>query len=130
MLYKVKIVKYRFSHYVLGTLLVTSCAIPKIDELRSMPSNEQFTVNASMECLYNKGVEHVSSYIGMNEPKFTWYTDSSHRYSWFRQPLTLIEMKAKGDNEIVVERFQTSSAESFGQGNDLVEYLKLNPCGN
>ena len=109
-------------------LLMSACAIPQIQELRSTPPNERFTVDAPLGCLYDKGVEHVSSYIGMSEPKFTWYLDPDHQYAWFRQPLTLVELKAKLNNVTEVRRSQTPSAQSFGQGDELIKFLKSNPC--
>jgi hypothetical protein len=107
---------------------LTACAIPKIQELRSTPPNERFAVQAPLGCLYDKGVEHVSSYIGMTEPKFTWYFDPSRHYAWFRQPLTLVELEAKSSHVTEVRRAQTPSAQSFGQGDELVKFLKANPC--
>jgi hypothetical protein len=79
-------VKPRYLACVLLPALLSGCAIPQIDELRSMPPNAQFVVPVPLICLYNSGVEHVSSYIGMTEPRFTWYLDATQRYAWFRQP--------------------------------------------
>lgn len=116
-----------FLFFFISTL-ISACAVPRIQELRSIPPNEQFIIQAPIECLYDKGVEHVSSYIGMTEPKFTWYFDQNHKYAWFRQPLTLVELEAKTDNVTEVRRSQTSSAHSFGQGDQLIEFLKSDPC--
>jgi len=110
------------------SFIFTGCSIPSIKKLRSSSPNEKFTVAASIECLYAEGIEHVSSYIGLSEPKFEWYLDRSRSYAWFRQPLTLIELHAIKAKETVVTRKQTASAETFGQGNDLIEYLHSNPC--
>ena len=125
---KEMIVKSRILFYTVLLLLVSACATPQIQELRSTPSNEQFTVHAPLECLYGKGVEHVSSYIGMIEPKFTWYLAPNRQYAWFRQPLTLIELETKPNNFTEVRRSQTPSAQFSGQGDDLIEFLKSNPC--
>ena len=120
--------KSRIFLFLFISILISACAVPRIQELRSIPPNEKFIIQAPIGCLYYKGVEHVSSYIGMTEPKFTWYFDQNHKYAWFRQPLTLVELKAKTDNVTEVRRSQTSSAHSFGQGNQLIEFLKSNPC--
>lgn len=120
--------KSRILIFLVFSLLMSTCAIPQIQELRSTPPNDQFTVHAPLGCLYDKGVEHVSSYIGISEPKFTWYLDPDHQYAWFRQPLTLVELKGKPDNVTEVRRFQTPSAQSFGQGDELIRFLKSNPC--
>lgn len=121
--------KSRILFYLLP-LLASACAIPQIQELRSTPPNERFTVQAPLQCLYDKGVEHVSSYIGMSEPEFTWYLDPNREYAWFRQPLTLIELKVKPNNTTEVSRSQTPSAQSFGQGEELIKFLKSNPCSD
>ena len=110
------------------SVFMSSCAVPQIQDLRSIPPNKRFVVHAPLGCLYNQGVEHVSSYLGMNEPKFSWYLALDHQYAWFRQPLTLIELKAKSDRVTEVRRSQTPSAQGFGQGDDLIEFLKSNPC--
>lgn len=115
--------------FCLLPLLMSACAIPQIQDLRSTPPNERFTVQAPLQCLYDKGVGHVSSYIGMTEPRFTWYLDSDRQYAWFRQPLTLIELKTTPNNITEVSRSQTPSAQSFGQGDELIKFLKSNPCG-
>jgi hypothetical protein len=93
-----------------------------------MPPNAQFVVPAPLICLYNSGVEHVSSYIGMTEPRFTWYLDATQQYAWFRQPLTLIELEAKSTTGTEIRRLQTASASALGQGNTLLQYLRANPC--
>jgi hypothetical protein len=121
-------VKLAATVFLVLAALIVGCAIPQIEELRSVPVNAQFIVNAPVDCLYDKGVGHVSSYIGMSEPKFTWYTDASRKYAWFRQPLTLIEIRAVNEGSTDVRRSQTPSAASFGQGNELLAYLKSNPC--
>ena len=108
--------------------IVSGCSIPQVQDLRAMPPNERFIIQAPLACLYDRGVEHVSSYIGMNEPRFTWYTDSKNQYAWFRQPLTLVELEKKSNLTTEVRRSQTSSASSFGQANELIEFLKANPC--
>lgn len=107
---------------------VIGCATPQIGELKAISPNEEFIVYASLDCLYDKGVEHVSSYIGMSEPRFTWYVNSSYSYGWFRQPLTLVELRAKSENSTQIRRSQTVSASAFGQGDDLIKFLKDNPC--
>lgn len=117
--------------YVLAFVLlvaVTGCATPQINELKAIPPNEEFIVYAPLDCLYDKSVEHVSSYIGMSEPRFTWYVNSSYSYGWFRQPLTLVELQAKSEYATQVRRSQTVSASVLGQGNDLIKFLKANPC--
>lgn len=122
------IVKSHILFSLIFPLMMSACAIPQIQELRSTPPNERFTVLAPLECLQGKGVEHVSSYIGLSEPRFTWNLDSNRQYAWFRQPLTLVELKAKPNNVTEVSRSQTPSAKNFGQGDELIKFLKSNPC--
>jgi hypothetical protein len=112
----------------LVSALLSACAVPQTSELRSQPANAQLQVNASIECLYNKGVERVSSYSGMSEPRFTWYMDATRTSAWFRQPLTLVELRSLSPGITEVRRSQTSSASAFGQGNDLLAFLQSNPC--
>lgn len=107
--------------------LMSGCATPQYSELRAGTPNEDFLVSAMLTCLYEKSVEHVSSYIGINEPKFSWFRAADGEYAWFRQPLTLIELKSKSIATEVV-RYQTLSAEALGQGNELIKFLKSNPC--
>ena len=96
--------------YVLSFVLIvamTGCATPQVSELRAIYPNEEFTVPAPLDCLYDKGVEHVSTYIGMSELRFTWYVNSNYSYGWFRQPLTLVELQAKSESVTEVRRSQT-----------------------
>jgi hypothetical protein len=109
--------------------IVGSCVtVPQLDELRSQPPNSAFIVNANLDCLYEKSVEHVSSYLGTSEPRFTWYIDASRRTAWFRQPLTLVEYAAASATTTQVRRYQTTSAAAFGQGNALLSFAQGNPC--
>ncbi len=114
--------------FILLTAALIGCTTPQIDEPRSLPSNAQFQINASIGCLYSMGVEHVSSYVGVSEPRFSWYIDSDRKYAWFRQPLTLVELRSLAPDLTEVRRSQTSSAIAFGQGNTLIAYLQSNPC--
>jgi len=107
---------------------LAACSVPKIQELRAIPPNEKFIIQAPLNCLYNMGVEHVSTYIGMTEPPFTWHLDPNQQHAWFRQPLTLVSLKAKSENTTEVSRSQTSAAANFSQGSQLIEYLRANPC--
>lgn len=115
---------------VVVVTFLAGCAGPQIDDLRSQSPNAQFQVNAPIECLYDKGVEHASSYLGMSEPKFSWYIDSNRKYAWFRQPLTLVELRSIGPSSTEVRRSQTSSADALGQGGDLLAYLSSGQCSS
>lgn len=66
--------------------------------------------------------------MGYSEPKFKWFIDQDKSYAWFLQPLTLIELYKKGLNITEVKRKQTYAASTFGQGDDLLTFLKSNPC--
>lgn len=113
---------------LVACISLSGCSIPQIEDLRTLPHNSKFQVTGSLDCVYGKGVEQVSSYIGMSEPKFTWFISEGKQYAWFRQPLTIVELRTVGVNVTEVQRKQTPSAEIFGQGNDLLIYFKTNPC--
>jgi len=114
--------------YISVAAMLSGCSIPQIDDLRSLSPNTKFQVTGTTFCIYTKSVEHVSSYIGMSEPKFTWFISDDKRHAWFRQPLTLVELKSSSDQTTEVLRKQTSSAQAFGQGDDLLAFIKNNPC--
>lgn len=107
---------------------MAGCAAPQISELRAIPPTDQIVITATLPCLYEKGVERVSSYLGMSEPKFQSYANGSGTEAWFRQPLTLVELRATAPNETTIFRRQTTSAAAFGQADDLMAYLSKNPC--
>lgn len=113
---------------VVVQLLFAGCATPQIGDLRTMPPNANFVVRADVGCLYQAGVEHASSYLGQTEPKFVWHKDASGQAAWFRQPLTLIDLRAVAVGATDVRRHQTSSAAALGQGDDLLAFLRANPC--
>lgn len=114
----------------LTCVVLTACSTPQIHELRSQAANTEFQVRAPIACLYDKGVEYASSYIGMSEPKFTWHIDANQKSAWFRQPLTLIELRTLGPELTEVRRSQTASAGALGQGSNLLAHFKSNPCLN
>jgi hypothetical protein len=109
---------------------LVACAAPQLGELRSFPPGDTASVQAPVECLYEKGSEHVSSYLGMSEPKYQTFINSARTDAWFRQPLTLVELQATARNTTEITRRQTSSAAALGQGDDLMQYLRSNPCGS
>lgn len=109
-------------------VILAGCAAPQISELRATAPVDQFTVSAPVPCLYEQAVEHVSSYLGLSEPKFQTYINGTGTEAWLRQPLTLIELKAAGSTTTVVSRRQTSSAHALGQADDLMAFLSGNPC--
>lgn len=109
-------------------LLSGGCSLPDIDDLRGRPPNDSFVVAAPVECLYTAGVERVSAYIGMTEPKFVWHMDAVGTAAWFRQPLTIIDLRAASATTTEVRRHQRASAAALGQGDDLLSFLRSNPC--
>lgn len=122
---------FRTSLFAAGAGLtcgLAGCAAPQIGELRATPPTDEITVSAPLPCLYEKGAERVYSYLGMTEPKFQGYINSTGTDAWFRQPLTLVELHAKAPAETVVRRRQTPSAAALGQAGDLMQYLSKNPC--
>lgn len=112
----------------IGAAQLVGCAIPQIDDLRRMQPNANLVVRAEIGCLFQKGVEHASSYIGQTEPRFVWHKDETGASAWFRQPLTLIDLRSRDVGATEIRRYQTSSAATFGQGDDLLEFLQANPC--
>jgi hypothetical protein len=106
---------------------LTGCAA-QMDDLRARDANESFVVKAPLECLYEKGVEHATGMLGMSEPRFTMFINQQAGNAWFRQPLTLVELKRVSADSTVVSRRQTGSAEAFGQANDLMDFFQKNPC--
>jgi hypothetical protein len=109
-------------------VLLSGCSAPKIAEMRGMESNVSFTVAAPLECLYQQGVERTAGGLNMTEPPFTAFINAQAGTAFFRQPLTLVELKRTPSGETDITRRQTSSAALFGQANDLVAFLKTNPC--
>ncbi|MEZ2310771.1 hypothetical protein AB6809_29425 [Paraburkholderia sp. RCC_158] len=101
-----------------------------MEDLRATGANETFTVAAPLSCLYEKGVEHTAGANSFSEPPFTSFINRTGDSAWFRQPLTLVELKQVSANETAVDRRQTGSASAFGQANDLLHYLKSNPCAS
>lgn len=106
---------------------ITGCAMTQ-DELAKTQPNAQFIVAADYRCLYEKGAEKAASSLGMAEPKMSRYINVSGGYAWFRQPLTLIRIQSVGDHQTEVTRQQHGSAAVLGQGNDMLNYLRNNPC--
>lgn len=116
----------RYSLVILMAL--SGCAIPAIKELQTLKPNVQFiAANASIECMYRIGVEHVSGYLGVSEPRFQWFYNHSTNSAWFRQPLTLIEITAI-DGGVMISRSQTDSVAALGHGDDLLTFFRLNSC--
>jgi hypothetical protein len=107
---------------------IAGCAAPQISELRSMQPNADFVTPGTVDCLFQAGVEHVSSYLGQTEPRFVWQKEASGDSAWFRQPLTLIELRPQSSASTQVRRFQTPTAEALGQGNELLAFLRASPC--
>lgn len=113
-----------------GMAIIFSACAPTIQELRSTAPIAHFNIKASYECLYNKGVEHVTSQLPLMEPRFDYHIDSAGGVAWFRQPLTIIEIRRMSDKESSITLQQTPSAEAFGQGQKLIQFLKSNPCSS
>lgn len=106
---------------------VTGCAMTQ-QELAHEQPNAKFVVTAEFGCLYEKGAERAASSLGMSEPKMSGYISSNGGYAWFRQPLTLIMLRSKGAGSTEITRQQHGSAAVLGQGEDMLAYLKSNPC--
>ena len=70
----------------------------------------------------------MTSKIWMGEPKPDGYLNQEQGYGWFRQPLTILMLKAEGANATSITRQQTPSAAGFGQGKYLMKYFASNPC--
>jgi len=116
---------------LIATFAMTGCvSYPQYEELKATPPNKTITVPARLACLYQKGLEHVTSRSNATEPIPTGYINESQGYAWFRQPLTLVMLQGKNSGSTQVSRHQTDSAQLFGQGNNLVDYLAGNPCTN
>ncbi|MGJ4748748.1 hypothetical protein ACQV5M_20475, partial [Leptospira sp. SA-E8] len=62
--------RYAKLSLVFVALLTAACAAPQLDELRAQSANAEFQVSAPIECLYERGVAHVSSSLSLSEPKF------------------------------------------------------------
>lgn len=113
---------------ILAAMVVSGCvSYPQYEELKAAQANKMVTVPAPLTCLYQKGLEHVTSRSNATEPVATGYINEKQGYAWFRQPLTLVMLKATGDST-EVSRHQTDSGQLFGQGGDLMDYLAGNPC--
>lgn len=108
------------------TVVLTGCATPTLHELRKTEPNARFSIDAPIACLYDSSAEHVSSYLGMTEPRFTAHMGASGDYAWFRQPRTLIELQTTDGRRTQIQRSQSPSAE--GHGDALLEHLQENPC--
>ncbi|MCO5400751.1 hypothetical protein [Ralstonia soli] len=118
----------RKTAFLLAALATSGCATyPQYEELKAAPSNKTITVPAPLACLYQKGLEHVTSRSNATEPVPTGYINERQGYAWFRQPLTLV-MLTDTAGATLVERHQTDSAALFGQGDNLIAYLMANPC--
>jgi hypothetical protein len=107
---------------------VAACAYPELAELRSREPNASFTVEAPLACLYERGIQHASAY-GSSEPKFQWHMEPGGQVAWFRQPLTLIELRAVG-SRTEVRRSQTAGAAAVMQADRFLEFLRGNPCAS
>lgn len=101
---------------------------PSYESIQKLPVNRAQLVQAPIDCLFGKGVEMVTSRIWMGEPKPDAYLDQRQGYGWFRQPLTILMLKAEGSNVTRVTRQQTPSATAFGQGDYLIDFFAGNPC--
>lgn len=106
---------------------MSGCAMTQ-EELTKTQPNAQFIVAADYRCLYEKGAEKAASSLGMTEPKMSGYINPTGGYAWFRQPLTLIRLQSVDDHDTRVTRQQHGSAAALGQGNDMLAYLRANPC--
>lgn len=93
-----------------------------------MPTHTEFQVTGSLECTYSRGVEHVTSRIYMAEPAPSAFFDRQKQVAWFRQPLTLVELRQAGPGVVQVRRTRTSSAALGDQGGELLEFLKSHAC--
>jgi hypothetical protein len=101
---------------------------PSYEDIQKLPANRVELVEAPIDCLFEKGVQTVTSKIWMGEPKPDGYLNQKQGYGWFRQPLTILMLKAEGANTTRITRQQTPSAAGFGQGEYLMEYFASNPC--
>lgn len=106
---------------------VAACAYPELGDLRARAPNASFVVEAPIGCLYERGVEHVSAY-GTSEPKFQWHMEADRRGAWFRQPLTLVELRFVSEGRTEVRRMQTAGSEAVGQAERFIGFLRGNPC--
>ncbi|WP_313065434.1 hypothetical protein [Achromobacter animicus] len=101
---------------------------PSYEEIQRLPINRTELVHAPLDCLFEKGVQTVTSRVWMSEPKPDGYLNQKQGYGWFRQPLTILMLKAEGANTTRITRQQTTSAAGFGQGEYLMQYFASNPC--
>jgi hypothetical protein len=113
--------------YAAVVVTLMGCAV-SIDKLRARDPNESFIVQASLKCLYDRGVEHTSASSGTEEPRFTSSIDEPAGAAWFRQPLTLVELTRVSANATAIARHQTGSAEAVDQADDLMAFFQSNPC--
>jgi hypothetical protein len=109
-------------------LALAGCATPGLQDLQQLPPEQQFAVTAPLECLYDKGVARAGTYTGFSEAKFIWLLAQDHRSALFRQPTSLIALDYQADGTTQITFRRTSSGRTLGQGDDLVAYLRSNPC--
>ncbi|WP_124094742.1 hypothetical protein [Burkholderia gladioli] len=114
-------------YIVLLAFGIAGCAMNQ-EELAKLQPNANFIVAADYRCLYERGSEKAASSLGMTEPKMSGFINVSGGYAWFRQPLTLINLKSVGEHETEVTRYQPGSAAVLGQGNDMLRFLREDPC--
>lgn len=112
---------------LLAAAIAAGCAMPTTQELRDTVPTAAFEVAAPLKCLYSKAVEHASAY-SLTEPPFTWFYNEDQARAWFRQPLTLVELRGTAMGTTYVKRQQTADARALGQADDLVAFLRSNPC--
>lgn len=101
---------------------------PSYEDIQRLPVNRSELVRAPLDCLFEKGLEKVTSKIWLGEPKPDGYLNQKQGDGWFRQPLTILMLKTEGANATRVTRQQTPSAAGFGQGDYLMDYFASNPC--
>ena len=113
----------------LAILSLSGCiTAPSYDEIQRLPVNRTELVQAPLDCLFERGVEQVTSKVWMGEPKPDGYFNQKRGYAWFRQPLTILLLKPEGPSTTSITRQQTPSAAGFGQGDFLMDYFASNPC--
>ena len=66
--------------------------------------------------------------MGLYEPKFTYLVDDRRQVAWFRQPLTLTKIEYVTASTSLVTRRVAVTDDNFYQANDLIRFLKKNPC--
>lgn len=110
---------------VLIMVLTVGCTA-SIQQLRTMPPDDQFKVSANYLCLYNKAVERASSYMWRGQ--FHWHMDHSTKCGWIKHAFALVEIIYIDKNSSLVKWHQTGAGQIFKETADIVDFLKNNPC--